>query len=317
MSQTIFGVGNIYLETNFLGLETGGSDILTTGKEYRSKRYEIGLGGSVVNFLNQLQKLDVSVGLIGKIGDDEPGQKVLTLLTKAAINTQFVIRSNTVQTSIDTGLVFTHNGDNIQLVSGNANQNLTIDDLNVLEDHSVQMFGIYFGGFFKQESLFRDYPRLFKKLAEKNTHIFLDHGRLPVDVSQEKLEVLYQIFPYIDCYFPNETELQEVAGIQDVEEAAKKIMKLGSKCIIVKLGKNGAYIQTPDRSIHVSGYPVEVMNVVGAGDCFNAGFISQHIVGKTPEESAIFANAVAAMKVSTNQIPLYSDVNSFIKKHSR
>jgi sugar/nucleoside kinase (ribokinase family) len=311
----ILGVGNIYLETNYLGLETAGSTNLQTGKEYRSDTYEIRLGGSVINFLLQLKNLGNQVGLIGKIGIDEPGDKIIDLLHASGINTDLIIRSKDVQTCIDTGLVFKHTGDNIQLVSGNANQNLNVTDLKPLYNLPKSTLGIYFGGFFKQEVLIPEYPKIFRQLNSQGIKIYLDHGRLPVNLNQEKINYLTESLKYVDCYFPNETEILGLTQLDTIEAAAEKIFKYGPKIIAVKLGKHGAFIKISDNAFHIDGYNIAVLNVVGAGDSFNSGFIVSIINGKTIKDSAIFANAVAALKVSTNTYPKSHLVTQFIDLH--
>lgn len=64
----------------------------------------------------------------------------------------------------------------------------------------------------------------------------------------------------------------EIKG--NIEEAIQGILNLGVDVLIVKTGARGAKIFLPDGSItEVPGFPVEVLNVLGAGDAFAAGFI--------------------------------------------
>jgi 5-dehydro-2-deoxygluconokinase len=64
----------------------------------------------------------------------------------------------------------------------------------------------------------------------------------------------------------------EIKG--DINEAINGILSLGVEALIVKTGSRGAIIYLPDGTItEVPGFPVEVVNVLGAGDAFAAGFI--------------------------------------------
>ena len=64
----------------------------------------------------------------------------------------------------------------------------------------------------------------------------------------------------------------EIKG--DINEAINGIMHLGVDALIIKTGSRGAVIYLPDGTIQeVPGFPVEVVNVLGAGDAFAAGFI--------------------------------------------
>ncbi|MBI4058024.1 carbohydrate kinase family protein [Candidatus Microgenomates bacterium] len=158
------GIGNIYVETNYLGLRTAGKDVLEVGKEYRAGKYETRLGGSVVNFITQAKRLGINVGLIGKCGDDEMGKRLIELLETEGIATEFIIISPGVQTSVDTGIVFEHSGSNIQLVAGNANQELCREDIDLNSRYFDQVKAVYLGGFLKQESLYKDYPQLLQDM---------------------------------------------------------------------------------------------------------------------------------------------------------
>lgn len=54
--------------------------------------------------------------------------------------------------------------------------------------------------------------------------------------------------------------------------------------IAVKCGRNGALVQHGERRIAVPGLPVEPVDTIGAGDSFNAGFLSAWLGGASPEE---------------------------------
>src|SRR5438309_1046408 len=106
--RTIIGIGNVYVETNFLGVNTGGNDFLEGGREYRAQDYEIKPAGSPINMVRQAMALGVRVGLIGKIGRDDMGELLKKLLQREGINTELLVESDHAKTSIDTGSIFSH-----------------------------------------------------------------------------------------------------------------------------------------------------------------------------------------------------------------
>ena len=64
----------------------------------------------------------------------------------------------------------------------------------------------------------------------------------------------------------------EIKG--DINEAINGILNLGVEALIIKTGSRGAIVYLPDGTVQeVPGFPVEVVNVLGAGDAFAAGFI--------------------------------------------
>jgi len=70
--------------------------------------------------------------------------------------------------------------------------------------------------------------------------------------------------------------------------------------VVVKRGEQGAAIFSSAESaqIEVPCFPVQAVGTVGAGDSFDAGFLYAYDRGSSPEESARFASAVAALVVS-------------------
>lgn len=307
-------IGNVYVETNFLGLETGGSATLLTDREYRAAGYEIRPGGSAVNFVIQALQFGIRVAIIGKTGDDENGVRLRAMLTARGISDKLLVSDKTVQTSIDSGLVFAHTGTNIQVVAGNANQKLTSKDINTDHPLFTEIGLVYLGGFLKQSGLYRDYPRLTDELRRKGLKIVLDHGRIPVDIKDEQRKKLQETLMNVDIYLPNRNELRDITGITDIVRALKKAVSMGPSVVAVKLDHEGAMSYEQNGSFNrAPGYPVKPVNVVGAGDVFNAGFVASLLQGKTVGEALRFGNAAAAVKISTNIQPDTVAVTAFIK----
>lgn len=310
----LLGIGNIYLETNYLGLVTAGQDTLEVGKEYQAVSYEIRLGGSVVNFVLQAKALGASVGLVGKTGEDEQGIALRSLLEAQGVSHDLITSSPDVQTNVDTGVVFEHNGQNIQLVAGGANKSLSIDDIDTNNPFLESVSAVYMGGFFKQEALYKDYPALLSELKKKGIKLFLDHGRIPVDVSDDKKNTLTETLRHVDGYFPNEEELMSFAGGANLEEALAKALEMGPKFVAVKLGAEGCRVKSKGEDITMEGHKVAAVTTVGAGDSFNAGFITSFFQGRSLRDCAEIANAVAAIKVSQNKYAGTGEVRDFLGK---
>ncbi len=314
MSKKVLSVGNLYLETNFLGTRANGEEVLVVGKEYSANHYESLLGGSAVNFATQLKKLGVDVGVLGKIGEDDEGVKLKKLLSEAGVENKLVQIEKDVQTNYAFGVVFDESGQNIQFAAGSANQSLSIKDIDLDSGDFDEISAVYFGGSFKQKLLWPYYPEIFQKLKQKGVKIFLDHGRVPVDASEEWISFAFKSLPYVEGYFLNNDEVVDVTKENDIEKSLDKIKSCNPGFIALKLGPEGCRIETQHDSIVVVGHKVKAVNTVGAGDAFNAGFISKFLLGSGLEESARFANALAAIRVSLNYQPSQKEVDDFLNK---
>lgn len=103
---------------------------------------------------------------------------------------------------------------------------------------------------------------------------------------------------------PNETEATELTGIEvsDVataEQAAKVLHEKGIQHVIITLGEKGSYLFTNQKGKLVPPYSVKAIDTTGAGDAFNGGFAYALSEGRAIREAVIYANAVAALSVTS------------------
>lgn len=90
--------------------------------------------------------------------------------------------------------------------------------------------------------------------------------------------------------------------------------------IVLKRGKDGVTIfESGQPPLDVSGFPVEVLNTVGAGDAFASGLIYSRLQGKSWEASARFGNACGALVVTRHgcaeAMPTLPEVETFIENY--
>jgi len=108
----------------------------------------------------------------------------------------------------------------------------------------------------------------------------------------------------------------EIRG--DLQEAIRGILQLGVEALIMKTGSRGALVYRADGSkTEVPGFPVEVVNILGAGDAFAAGFIYGYLKGWDLYKSCRMGNACGAHVVTqlgcANFTPYEKDILEFIE----
>ncbi len=108
----------------------------------------------------------------------------------------------------------------------------------------------------------------------------------------------------------------KVAG--DVNAAIATLLSLGPKAVIEKVGALGARVHLQDGSvIEAPGFPVDIYNVLGAGDAFGAGFIYGYVNGWDRRKAARLGNACGAIVVTkhgcANFMPTYEEVMAFVE----
>lgn len=303
MKPLLLTVGNIYVDHNTFGIETGEEVFkLESGKDYFAVRSERVLGGSAVNVAMQALKLGAEVGFVGKTGKDEGGKEVRLLLQKEGILSDLVSDDAQLSTSMALNLVG-KNGQFIGVHYGEASKSLSARDIDLSNELFGRCQAMYFGGTAKQPHLLKDGENLFQSLQAKNIKIFYDPNRFPAREESVDRNLLLAQLAYVEGYFPNEGELLQLTNKATVDEALEFVFGKGVRFVAVKLGAKGCRVKTAHDDFTVEGRKITPLTTVGAGDCFNATFIVNYLRGKSLNECAEQATTAAAIKVSQNIWP--------------
>jgi ribokinase len=107
----------------------------------------------------------------------------------------------------------------------------------------------------------------------------------------------------VDLLTPNQEEAATLSSrasetIDEAESAARELLKLGMRTVIVTLGDRGCLIVEGEHSVHVPGFTVETVDTVGAGDAFNGVLALALAEGLPLPEAARWANAAGALAVT-------------------
>ena len=92
-------------------------------------------------------------------------------------------------------------------------------------------------------------------------------------------------------------EISALASIDDPVDAALSLAG-DHRLVVARLGADGAVACSSEGVVTVPGFQVDVVDTVGAGDAFNAGFIAARLHGEGTEESLRLGNAVAALSIT-------------------
>jgi ribokinase len=122
----------------------------------------------------------------------------------------------------------------------------------------------------------------------------------------------------IAWFTPNETEAAfYLGGELEPEEGAKRLLDRGLEGVVLKRGGEGSYVALAGGEAGwVQPFPVQVVDTVGAGDCFNGAFAVGLLEGLEPFAAARFASAAAAISVSRRgaqaSMPTRAEVDAFL-----
>ena len=116
--------------------------------------------------------------------------------------------------------------------------------------------------------------------------------------SQHVTRKLQEVIPLAHLVIGTEEEFHIAGGCEDTDEALRRLRQLSQAVFVVKRGPLGCTVHAGGAALRGEGFPVEVFNVLGAGDGFAAGFLSGWLRDLPLEECARRANACGALVVS-------------------
>ncbi len=139
--------------------------------------------------------------------------------------------------------------------------------------------------------------------------------------------IMKSVLPDCDLIVGTEEEIMIASGADDVLASLKAIRAISQATIVLKRGAMGCIVYdgpiTDDLEDGVigQGFPIEVYNVLGAGDAFMSGFLRGWLTGEDHATSATWANACGAFAVSrllcSPEYPSWEELEFFLKNGSK
>ncbi len=139
-----------------------------------------------------------------------------------------------------------------------------------------------------------------------------DNAVLPVDWSAKK-----ELLAFVDVLKANEEEMHVLTGETDIHEGAAILASWGVKEVLITLGSKGSVVlnngQYYDIPAFING---EAVDATGCGDTYMAGYLYQRAKGAAPDQAALFASAMAGLKVMASGpfTGTKEDVNRMLKR---
>jgi sugar/nucleoside kinase (ribokinase family) len=301
-------VGELNLDVILYGLPRN----LVPEREHLAQNLSITLGSSSAIFAHNLSLLGNKVGFNSCIGDDPLGVICVDRLSASGVNVTGV-RTLGGQT---TGLtvILPHTKDRYILTYPGTMYSMTVGDLNL--NHVFNSKHLHIASYFLLKGMSPDLPELFRRAKQLGLTISLDTNDDPADLWSPELQSL---FPCLDALLLNERELCKIAQNTNLDQAIENIAKHVT-LLVVKRGSQGALARTGGKTFSAAPPIVEIIDSVGAGDSFDAGFIHAFIRGQDIEACLLSGNLAAALSVTrpggTEAFRDHAYRESFLQKHS-
>ena len=148
-----------------------------------------------------------------------------------------------------------------------------ITDLNVLEDFNPKIPDSYQGAEFLMLGNLAPATQIsvIKQMRRRPKLIVMDTMNFWMEIAMPDLE---EVLKQVDLLMVNDAEARQLSGQFSLVKAAKSIMAMGPKYLIIKKGEHGALLFHGDNVFFAPALPLEdVFDPTGAGDTFAGGFI--------------------------------------------
>jgi len=296
------------------------------------------VGGSPTNISVGAQRLGLKTALLTALGEDPVGDFILHFLNREGVETRYIPRKPGRRSSaVVLGIEPPDRFPLVYYRDNCADIALTIDDVRAMPIAESRAFE------FAGTNLSREPSRSATCFAAEQAQragvaVVFDLDFRPDQWHDTRAfgVAVRSVLPLVDVLLGTRDEIKaavladagqvalthsqvsdaRVGG--DLEAARETLLALGPKALVEKRGADGASIHLADGTrIDAPGYPVEVYNILGAGDAFAAGFLYGYVRGWDWHKAARLGNACGALVVTrhgcANFMPTLDEAQAFVE----
>ena len=277
----VIGSLNMDLSIDLAKMPVTGETILGRGIAYKA-------GGKGANQACAAGKLGGRVRMLGCVGQDEFGQKLVKSLSESGVETDYIKESRDLPTG--TAVIYVDdNGDNSIVVIPGANMACDIEYLKAQDEQFHWCDYVVLQMEIPYEAVWYSV----KRAKELGKMVILNPAPAPDEIPEEILSL-------VDYLTPNETEIIALNGKSkdDIREGAEKLLSRGVSNVIATLGDRGALLVNRYGETFYPARKVVSVDTTAAGDCFNGAMVAALAEGQSEAEAILFANIASSIAVT-------------------
>lgn len=283
------------------------------------RSFDAYVGGCPTNVSVGTRRLGLRSALLTAVGDDQVGEFVIAFLEREGVETRFIPRKPGRRTSAVILTIQPPDRFPLTFYRDNcADRQLTIDDV---ERAPIDQSRVVFltGTGLSHEPARTATLAAAVRAREAGSAVIVD-----VDYRADQWEsagvfaaLMEKLLRSAAIAIGTEEEVIAATGARDGETGVAALLKTGIAALALKRGVKGAAIYRPRASpVEVPPFPVQVLNVLGAGDAFASGFLYGYLEGWPLERAARMGNACGAIVVTrhgcANFMPTLDEINPFV-----
>ncbi|NMA23086.1 MAG: sugar kinase [Spirochaetales bacterium] len=259
------------------------------------------VAGAESNVAVGLAKLGHKASWLSKVGADELGHYVIRELRAEGVDTSAVI----MDSDHPTGLMIKEFTPSLQSSvyyyrKGSAASTLSVDEIDW--DFLRKAKIIHISGITPALSpSCKEVVEVVARFAKKEgiPFSFDPNIRKKLWSMEEAIETLTPLFSLADLVLLGDEEAQILLGTDTPEEVVSILHQKGVSTVALKLGEKGAYVSDGKSAHYIAAHQVTVVDTIGAGDAFNAGFLAGILEGKPIEVCGRMGAIMGALAVGS------------------
>jgi 2-dehydro-3-deoxygluconokinase len=265
--------------------------------------------GAAGNVAQNLKILGNEIHLVSCVADDNFGMIVLNSLQKIGINTDFI----DIEVGKESGIAI------YILLFGENKRPATFkipthhgwprDLSNSMKNYLLDADLVHSSGYLHFSNLWNiNFLNLFKD-AKKFGRLTSMDPQFPLEpIEQPWIKILRPLIPFIDVLMVDENEATNLTGLNRLEDASDMLINEGFEIIAIKLGEKGVLVMDKNKRVKIPAIqPKIIIDSIGAGDAFDAGFLQGLLEGKDIEIAGKMGIKAASMSLegidSTEKFP--------------
>lgn len=279
-------IGELNLDLIFYGLPAK----LELDREHLATNLSLTLGSSSAIFAHNLARLGSNVGFSSSIGSDSLGPICIERLAEANVDLSRVKKFDGKITGLT--VILPQGKERYILTYPGTMADYSLADLDL--KYVFDAKHLHVASYFLQKAIQPSLEQIFREAKAAGLTTSLDTNDDPDDRWTPEIQ---KLFPHLDLLMPNEHEACRMAGVDDVDKAIE-ILSKKVKTLVLKRGSKGAMVVSGEKQFTALPLAVKVVDAVGAGDSFNAGFLHQFVRKASLESCLAFGNVIAALSTT-------------------
>ena len=302
----VIGELNVDVVATGLGrLPEMGSEILVEG-------CELTLGSASAIFAAAMAKLGHKVTFVSHVGKDSFGEFCITALKNLGVSTKNVLRKANEKTGVTIAL--SGKRDRALVTYPGAVASLTADRINnaLLRRHDH----LHLTSYYLQQGLQPSFAAILRQAKALGLTTSFDPNSDPSQRWNGKID---SVLSHVDVLFVNEREAIKLTSTTTAKAALRALGKR-VPCAVVKRGARGAMAIHSKEFFNDAGFRVKAIDTTGAGDSFDAGFMSAYLRKASLPQCLRIGNACGALSATsiggTAGQPTQTQLRQFLRSNT-